>query len=147
MLPACSTCADRLTQAKFNLANGTIQRGSATIVAGIWQPAKCKANTGKPTPPNKLQKKTATSDATSTQKCAPKASVPFSDDDSSSGKDDGGDSDNGHKADKNEASKYDCLHKEGAHDCVVCATFLIPCSRICLHIYPMSETHEAQLGK
>jgi hypothetical protein len=134
MLPACSTCTDRLTQAKFNLANGTIQRGPTTIVAGIQQPTKHKANTGKPAPPNKSQKKTATSDATSTQKHAPKASVPFSDDNSSSGEDDGGNSNNGHKVDKNEASKYDHLHKEGAHNHAVCATFFILCSRLCLHI-------------
>jgi hypothetical protein len=52
----------------------------------------------------------------------------------SSGKDDSGDSNNGHEADENEASKYDCLCKEGAYDCAVCATFFIPCSRLCLHI-------------
>jgi hypothetical protein len=123
-LPLRSTRPDRLTQTKFNQANGNIRGGAAKIIAGIRQPPKRKAISGKSTKPSKSQKTSATSDATSAHKRAPKAAtVSDSDISGDDGSDEGSDDDG--EDDENEVTKYERLRKEGEHDRAVRATCFV----------------------
>ena len=117
-LPPRSTRPDRLTQTKFNLANGTKRGGPALIVAGARQTQKRKANFGQSSSqPRKSRKKTTTSNAaTASRKRARKAIVLDSDDDSNAGDDENGGSSDSEDVEEDQVTKYERLRKEAQHD-------------------------------
>jgi cobalamin biosynthesis Mg chelatase CobN len=143
-LPQRSTRPDRLTQTRFNLANGD-KRGPALIVSGARQAQKRKAKPSQSKAQSKKSRKTAaTSDAASTsRKRASNVTIPDSSDES----DDNPDGSDGDVEDvgEDEVTKYERLRKEGEHDRAVSRAVLFS---ICLILMLLiSETCQTKPWK